>query len=133
MCWKIKWNKLKSDARISELIQALERYIINEKHENFLFSIHRPVRKKVFHVSEYDLNEHGFRHWYSGTVNPKCAWRDGIKTTEHFWLHCLSFSSQRFERLDSLQNLCGSTTKSHSCYMLRLVVNIIWTKILPLK
>ena len=77
MYWKIKWNKLKSNVRISDLIQALERYIINVKHENSLFSVHRPV----FHVSDYDLNEHGFRHWFSGTVNPKAAWRDGIKTT----------------------------------------------------
>ena len=27
-----------------------------------------------------------------------------METTEHFWLHSLSFSSQRFELFNSLQN-----------------------------
>ena len=50
------------------------------------------------------LREHKFRHNFLDTLDPMCNCRtNAIESTEHFLLHCPSFSSSRKDLFDSLQ------------------------------
>ena len=51
------------------------------------------------------LNEHKFRHGFSDTINPMCACRTEIETTEHFVLRCQFYSTQRLERFEKLEKV----------------------------
>ena len=50
------------------------------------------------------LNKHKFRHGFSDTINPICACGTEIETTEHFFLRCHFYSTQRFENLKKVDS-----------------------------
>ena len=51
------------------------------------------------------LNEHKFRHGFSGTIDPICACGTEIETTEHFFLRCHFCSTQRLKLFEKLKKV----------------------------
>ena len=51
------------------------------------------------------LNEHKFRHGFNDTLDPICACRNEIETTEHYFVRCHLYSDQRKELFKSLEKL----------------------------
>ena len=49
------------------------------------------------------LNEHKFKHGFSDTIDPICACRTEIETTEHFFLRCHFYSTERLELFENLK------------------------------
>ena len=68
------------------------------------------------------LNEHKFRHGFSDTINPMCACRTEIETTEHFLLCCQFYTTQRlelFEKLEKVEpNFLGLSAKNQVLILL---------------
>ena len=51
------------------------------------------------------LNEHKFRHGLNDTINPMCACRTEVETTEHFLLQCHFYSTLRIELFENLEKI----------------------------
>ena len=91
--------------------------IITIKQENSLHNVHETVRVKLLshlRLQFIHLNKHKFRHGFSNTVNPMCQCSAEVETTEHFFLHCHCFSTQRTELFNALYNLNSSFAKLNS-------------------
>ena len=71
-----------------------------KERENLLFCIYDPLVILFSH-----LNEHIFRHGFSDTINPMCACRTEIETTEHFLLRCQFYSIQRLGLFENLEKV----------------------------
>ena len=51
------------------------------------------------------LNEHKFRYGLNDTINPMCACRTEVETTEHFLLRCHFYSTLRIELFENLEKI----------------------------
>ena len=51
------------------------------------------------------LNEHKFRHGFNDTINPMCACRTEVETTEHFLLRCHFYSLLRLELFENFEKI----------------------------
>ena len=103
-----EWNNLAAKIRNAKTINIFKKSIINEKQENSLFSVYNLFGVKLLtrlRLQFNHLNEHKFRHHFSDTVNPVCACGTEIKTTEHFFLRCHLYSTQRSELFESLRKV----------------------------
>ena len=107
-----EWNKLKVGIRNAKLINIFKKSIVRErdrkKKENSLFCIYDPLGVKLLtrlRLRFSHLNEHKFRHGFSDTINPMCACRTEIETTEHFLLRCQFYSTQRLELFKKLKKV----------------------------
>ena len=140
-----KWNNLTVDIRNAKFINIFKKSIINEKKENSLFSIYNPLGVKCLtrlRLQFSHLNKHKFRHGFSDTINPMCACGTEIETTEHFFLRCHFYSTQRLELFENLNKvgfnlnennqvntlLYGSQTNDSKCAnqeILKLVIAYI--------
>ena len=103
-----EWNNLTAKIRNAKTINIFKKSIINEKQENSLFSVYDPFGVKLLtrlRLQFSHLNEHKFRHGFSDTVNPVCACGTEIETTEHFFLRCHLYSTQRSELFESLRKV----------------------------
>ena len=92
-------------------IGVFSKMIITEKKENFLFSIHNPVRVKLltrFSLQLSHLNEQKFRHGFEDTISPMCSSNTEIENNEHFLLRCHFYSSQRLEFSHKLNEMNSS-------------------------
>ena len=82
--------------------------ILTKKKENSLFSVHDPLGTKLLtrlRLKSTHLNEHKFRHGFNDTINPMCACRTEVGTTEHFLLRCHFYSTLRLELFENLENI----------------------------
>ena len=73
-----------------------------------MFRVYDPLGVKLLtrlrlHFSY--LNEHKFRHSFSDTINAICTCETEIETTEHFFLRCHFYSTQRLEIFKSLNKV----------------------------
>ena len=103
-----EWNNLTVKIRNAKSINIFKKSIINEKQENSLFNVYDPLRVKLLtrlRLQFSHLNEHKFRHGFSDTVNPMCTCGTEIETTEHFFLRCHLYSTQRLELFESLKKV----------------------------
>ena len=106
-----QWNILDSCIRDLPSISSFKRAILE-----FL----RPKPSSVFRVSNHKgvilltrlrvgfshLREHKFRHGFLDILDPFCMCRaNSIETTDHFLLHCSTFSHERRILFDNLQTL----------------------------
>ena len=76
--------------------------------ENSLFSVHDPLGAKLLmrlRVKFSNLNEHKFRLGFNDTINPKCACRIEVETTDHFLLQCHFYSTLRLELFKTLEKI----------------------------
>ena len=67
------------------------------------------------------LNEHKFRHGFSDTINPMCAYITEIDTTEYFLLRYHFYSTQRlelFKNLKKVDPIFLSLSASNQVYIL---------------
>ena len=72
------------------------------------FFIYDPLGVKLrtrLRLQFSDLNEHKFRHGFSNTISPMCAYRTEIETTEYFLLRCQFYSTQRLELFENLEKV----------------------------
>ena len=143
-----EWNNLTVKIRNAKSINIFKKSIINEKQENSLFSVYDPLGVKLLtclRLQFSHLNDHKFRHGFSDTINPMCACGTEIETTEHFFLRCHLYSTQRLELFESLKKvdsnflnlnekdqvntlLCGSQTNDSKCVnqeILKFVITYI--------
>ena len=107
-CCINEWNNLATETRNAKSINIFKKLILKEKKENSLFSICDPLGVKLLtclRLQLSHLNEHKFRHGFNDTVDPFCACRNDIETTEHFFLRCHFYSAQRKELFKSLEKL----------------------------
>ena len=51
------------------------------------------------------LKEHKFRHGFSDSINPMCTCGTELETTEHFFLRCSFYSTQRLEIFENLERV----------------------------
>ena len=103
-----EWNNLATKTRNAKSINIFKRLLLEEKKENSLFSICDPLGIKLLtrlRLQFSHLNEHKFRHGFNDTIDPICACRNEIETTEHFFLRCHLYSDQRKELFKSLEKL----------------------------
>ena len=103
-----KWNNHTVEIRNAKSINIFKKLIINEKKENSLFSIYDPLGVKLLtrlRLQFSHLNEHKCRHGFSDTINPMCACGTEIETTEHFFLRCHFYSTQRLELFEKLKTV----------------------------
>ena len=85
-----------------------------KKKENSLFSVYDPLRVKLLtrlRLQFSHLNKHKFRHGFSDTINPMCACGTETETTEHFFLRCHIYSTQRLELLEKLKKVDSNLFK----------------------
>ena len=99
-----EWKELEPEMRFAPPIAVFKKKIL---------SIIRPPAKSVYGVHDpkglsyltqirvglSKLNFHKFRHYFRDTINPMCLTSDGVDTTEHLLLLCLSFDVQRQDLL----------------------------------
>ena len=81
-----EWNNLAKETRNAKSINIFKKLILKEKKENSLFSICDPLGVKLLtrlRLQFSHLNEHKFSHGFNDTVDPFCACRNEIETTEH--------------------------------------------------
>ena len=102
------WNNLTVEIRNAKSINIFKKTVINEKQENSLFNVYDPFGVKLvtrlrLHFSH--LNEHKFRHGFSETINPMCACGTEFETTEHFFLRCHFYSTQRLKLFENLKKV----------------------------
>ena len=103
-----EWNDVTVKIRNAQSINVFKKSIINEKRENSLFRVYDlpgvklPTRLRL-HFSY--LNEHKFRNSFSDTINAICTCGTEIETTEHFFLRCHSYSTQRLEFFKNLKKV----------------------------
>ena len=68
------------------------------------------------------LNEHKFRHGFRDTLDPFCVCRtNSVENTQHFLLHCSTYSHARRSLFDKLQTLGFSfypLKPSNLCWLL---------------
>lgn len=98
-------ESIKPEIKNSETTKAFKRSIINEYYKNSLFSVQDPVGMKPLSRLRLQLShlyEHKFKDNFSDAATPICAFGAIIEVTEHLFLHCHSFFSQRSELLDGL-------------------------------
>ena len=91
--------------------------IIEEKKENFLFSIHNPVGVKLLarlRLQMSHLNEHKFRNGFEDTISPMCSNNTEIESNKQFLLRCHFYSSQILELFDELNKINSSFSKLSS-------------------
>ena len=103
-----EWNNLTVKTRNAKSINIFKKSIINENQENSLFNVYDPLRVKLLRrlrLQFSHLNEHKFRHGFSDTVTPMCACGTEIETTEHFFVRCHLYSTQRLELFESLKKV----------------------------
>ena len=103
-----KWNNLTVKIRNTKSINIFRKLIINEKRENSLFSVYDPLGVKLLTRLRFQFshrNEYKFKHGFSDTVNPICACGTEIEATEHFFLRCHLYSTQRLELFESLKKV----------------------------
>ena len=103
-----EWNNLANETRNAKSINIFKKLILKEKKENPLFSICDPLGVKLLtrlRLQFSHLNEHKFRHGFNDTVDPFCACRNEFETTQHFFLRCHFYNSQRKELFNSLEKL----------------------------
>ena len=76
--------------------------VLSEKNKilYFLFMIHLALGVKFS-----NLNEHKFRLGFNDTINPKCACRTEVETTDHFLLQCHFYSTLRLELYKNLEKI----------------------------
>ena len=89
-------------------LTSLKNLLQAKKKENSLFCIYDPVGVKLFTRLRFQfshLNEHKFRHGFSETINPICAYGTEIETTEHFLLRCQFYSIKRLELFEKLEKI----------------------------
>ena len=82
--------------------------IINEKEENFLFSVYDKLSVKFLTILrlEFDhLKEHKFWHGFKHTLNPLCTFGAKVETIEHFFLNCQLYSTYKSELFDNIVNV----------------------------
>ena len=103
-----EWNNLANETRNGKSINIFKKLILKEKKENSLFSICDPLGVKLLtrlRLQFSHLNKHKFIHGFNDTVDPFCACRNEFETTQHFFLRCHFYNSQRKELLNSLEKL----------------------------
>ena len=103
-----EWNNLTAKIRNAKSINIFKKSIINEKQENSLFRVYDPLGVKLLtrlRLQFSHLNEHKFRHGFSDTGNPVRACGTEIETTEHFFLRCHLYRTQRLELFESLRKV----------------------------
>ena len=70
----------------------------SENKENSLFCFYDLLCVKLLTHPRLQfsyLNEHKFRHGFSDTINPMGACKTEVETTEHFFLRCQFYITQR--------------------------------------
>ena len=101
-------ENLTVEIRNAKSINIFKKSIINEKKENSLFSVYDPLGVKLLRrlrLQLSHLNEHKFRHGFSDTIDPMCACGTEIETTEHLFLRCHFYSTQRLELFEKLKKV----------------------------
>ena len=84
---------------------------MKEKKENSLFGVYDPLGVKLLthlRLQFSHLNEHNFKHGFSDTVDPMCACLTEVETTEHFFLRCHLYNTQRLELFENLKKIDSS-------------------------
>ena len=79
------------DVRNAKSISIFKKLVLSKKYRNSLLSVYDPLGEKLLTRLRFnftDLNEYQFRHGYTDTINPMCAYGADVETTEHFLLHC---------------------------------------------
>ena len=106
-----EWNNnLTAKIRNAKSINIFKKSIINEKQEYDPLGVKLLARLRL---QFSHLNEHKFRHGFSDTVNPMCACGTEIETTEHFFLRCHLYSTQRSELFESLRKVDSNFLNLH--------------------
>ena len=103
-----EWNNLTVEIRNAESVNIFKKSIINEKQEKSLFKAYDPLGVKLLtrlRLQFIHFNEHKFRHGFSDTINPMCSCGTEIETTEHFFLRCHFYSTQRLKLFESLKKV----------------------------
>ena len=76
---------------------------------NSYFNIHNPVGLKLLfrlRVELSHLNDLKFKYNFSNCINPLSSCSLEVELTTHFFLHCLSFSSNRKILFNELISIC---------------------------
>ena len=109
----------------------IKKSIVSKKRKKSLFCIYYPLGVNLFtrpRLQFNHLNKHKFRHGFSDTINPMCAWRTEIETTKHFFLRCPFYSTQileLFEKLEKVEpNFLSLTAKNQVLILLHGSQNI---------
>ena len=103
-----EWNNLLVEIMNAESINIFKKSSINEKQKNTLFSVYDPLGLKLLtrlKLQFSHLNEDEFRHGFSETIKPMCACGTKIETTDHFFLRCHFYSTQRLELFQNLKRV----------------------------
>ena len=107
----IEWNHLTVKIRSAKSINFFKKSIIKEKKENSLFGVYNPLGVKLLthlRLQFRHLNEHKFKHGFSDTVDPMCACLTEVETTDHFFLRCHLYNTQRLELFENLKKIDSS-------------------------
>ena len=101
-----EWNNLTVEIRNAKSINIFKKSIIKETKENSLLSVYDPHGVKLLtrlRLQFSHLNEHKSKHGFSDTIDPICACRTEIETTEHFFLRYHFYSAERLELFENLK------------------------------
>ena len=100
-----EWNNLTVEIRNVKSINFLKKSIINEKKRKLVYDPFGVKLLTRLRLQFSHLNEHKFRHSFSDTINPMCACGTEIETTEHFFLRCHFYGTQRLEIFEKLKQV----------------------------
>ena len=82
--------------------------------QNLVYDIHNPLGLHLLAKLRVGLshpNEHKFNHNFKNCVNPLCTSSLEIKSTSHFFLHCIHCNNIYSTLLNELKSLDGNILK----------------------
>ena len=68
------------------------------------------------------LKEHKFKHNYQDSVDPLCSCGNYIESTNHFFLHCPNFTTQRRNLLNKLKSINASIMAENENSFVRMLL-----------
>ena len=104
------WFKLNDYIRNSESITIFKKRLLSiiRSSPNIVYNIFDPIGLKLLtrlRLGFSHLNEHRCRHNFQDCLNPLCTCSLETEDTIHYLLHCLHFSQQRFDLINSVKSV----------------------------
>ena len=94
------WNKIIGNFNLMPSIGKFKSHIISliRPMAKSTFNIHDPIGLRFLHMLRLELsplNSHKFNYNFADTDSNLCSCNDGVENTDHFFLKCSNFLTQR--------------------------------------
>ena len=120
-------NNLDPDIRNSESVGVFKSKILKfiRSKPNNIDICHDPKATRIItrlHLGLSHIREHKFRHSFRGCLSPLCLCGNDMETSNHFLLHCPTYSNERMTFLNKIRNINYGILQLSNTIMTKLVI-----------